>query len=231
MPQPLSLSEQYDSLWQHARQEFARGHFEIDPFLADTVPDTRRGITLLTRPNAEVQAQILQLLQSLKAVEPMQYFYPASDLHITLLSIISCSPNFKLGSIPQEDYIQVIREALQDIGPFTVHFKGITASPSCIMVQGFPDGEGLQQLREKLRTAFKNLGLHHTIDQRYTIQTAHSTVLRFQAPLQHPDAFLEQLENFRTIGFGIFTVDQVELVYNDWYQRASNTQALATFRL
>jgi 2'-5' RNA ligase len=231
MTSPDSLAQQYNTLWQHAQQEFARGHFELDPYLAGTVPDTRRGITLLARPTAEVQSRIQEMLQVLKMAEPLQYYYPAHDLHLTLLSIISCSPGFEVSSIQVGNYNQLIREALHGIQPFTIHYKGITASPSCIMVQGFPEGEDLQELRERLREAFKGSGLYHTIDQRYAIQTAHSTVLRFQAPLQHPKAFLLKVEQLKEIDFGHFTVDPIELVFNDWYQRASNTQLLATFTL
>ncbi|AMM50767.1 hypothetical protein TH61_05645 [Rufibacter sp. DG15C] len=231
MTKPQSLSDQYDTLWRQAHHQFSQGSFELDPFLASKTPDTRRGITLLARPNPEVQTRIQEMLQRLKVVEPSQYYYPAQDLHLTLLSIISCLPDFDSRSIQAGDYCRLLQEALHGIQPFIIYYKGITASPSCIMVQGFPDGEGLQQLREQVRTAFKNSDLPHTIDQRYEIHTAHSTVLRFQAPLKNPAAFLSLLEQFRATDFGSFTIEQVELVYNDWYQRASNTQTLATFQL
>ncbi|MEZ0130550.1 mutarotase, partial [Flavobacterium sp. LBUM151] len=64
---------------------------------------------------------------------------------------------------------------------------------------------------------------------RYTIATAHSTVMRFQEKLQNPENLIVIAEQFRNYDFGEFTVDKVELVYNDWYQRENNTIHLHDF--
>ena len=67
--------------------------------------------------------------------------------------------------------------------------------------------------------------------QRYSIQTAHSTVIRFRVPLVQPVAFVERLQTFYAYDFGTFEVNMLELVYNDWYQRSENTLLLESFYL
>ena len=99
------------------------------------------------------------------------------------------------------------------------------------MIQGFPTDETLNNLRNKLRENFKNSGLQQSIDSRYTISAAHATVMRFQDKLQDPKKLIEISEKYRDYDFGEFEVKNLELVYNDWYQRKSNTRVLGDFGL
>ncbi len=87
-------------------------------------------------------------------LEPQQYYYPASDLHLTVLSLISCYSGFALSQIDTAAYVDLVKEVIADTGPFRLDFQGITASPSCVLVQGFFDNQQFNQLRAKLRSAF-----------------------------------------------------------------------------
>ncbi|RPD48590.1 hypothetical protein DNI29_08220 [Hymenobacter sediminis] len=99
------------------------------------------------------------------------------------------------------------------------------------MVQGFPEDDTLNRLRNELRTAFRRSGLQQSIDQRYALQTAHSTVLRFTTPLHCPDQLVAELRHHQHTPIGTFQVDTLELVYNDWYQRAADTVVLERYFL
>ncbi|ALI99144.1 2'-5' RNA ligase family protein [Rufibacter tibetensis] len=226
----MDLRAHYTQFWQNAEAQFLKGNYEFDALL-DSPTDTRRGITLLARPRGEVLENIQCFLQEMVTLEPEQYYYPTSDVHLTILSIISCYPGFSEADIQLQPYIELVKEALASIQPFRVMFKGITASPSCVLLQGFPYSDDLHQLRGNLRTAFRDCRLQQSIDQRYAISTAHSTVIRFREPLQRPDKFLQKLREYRAHDFGTAVIDQVELVSNDWYQRQENTRLLATFPL
>lgn len=223
------LAAHYTRLWETTKQKIQEtGGYELDP-LIDAPDDLRRGITLVIRPSQEVKVRMQSFLQELRALEPEQYYYPASDLHVTVLSIISCYPGFRLEDIVLSDYVARVRQALVGIRPFAIHYQGITASPSCVLAQGFPQDDMLGRLRDQLRTAFKSSGLQQSIDARYTLQTAHSTVLRFRMPLRQPAAFLEKLESLREHDFGLSPITGAELVFNDWYQREQDVQVLARF--
>ena len=86
-------------------------------------------------------------------------------------------------------------------------------------------------MRNKLRENFKNTTLEQSIDSRYSIATAHMTVMRFKQKLENPGKLIQIIEKFRNHNFGTFTVDKIELVFNDWYQRKKNTKNLCDLYL
>lgn len=226
----MNLTEHYNQLYTTSSKSILTGKYSIDTEIKNE-SDSRFGITLLIRPSDEIKANIQVLLNELKQVEPEQYYYPDSDIHITVMSIISCSENFNLSHISPNDYIQLICKSLVDVDKVTIQFKGITASSSAIMIQGFPTDETLNNLRNKLREDFKNSQLQQSIDSRYRISTAHATVMRFQEKLLDPEKLIQTAEKYRDYDFGEFNVKSLELVYNDWYQRKSNTKVLGEFCL
>ena len=226
----MNLKEHYNQLYKKSAESILAGNYNLDSQI-NNKSDSRFGITLLIRPSEKIKANIQFFLDELKAIEPEQYYYPDSDIHITVMSIISCYEGFSLDKIKVEDYIKIIQESLVDLGEIKIEFRGVTASPSALMIQGFPADESLNNLRNKLRDNFKKSPLQQSIDSRYAIATAHSTVMRFQEKLQNPEKLIEITQRFRDYDFGEFTVDKVELVFNDWYQRESNTIDLQDFNL
>ncbi len=225
----MDIKKHYLSMWNNSFQKFTDGKFEIDK--AINSEDNRRGIALIIRPDEKTKKSIRAFLNELKKVEPNQYYYPAGDLHITILSIICCYDGFDLGKINLEKYVGIIEDAVKNFSPFDVSFKGITASPSCIMLQGFPDWEMINCLRESIRSSFQNSGLETSIDKRYVIKTMHSTVMRFSETITRKNEFLKILKSYREFEFGKFSVREIEFIYNDWYVRDKNTKVLHSFLL
>lgn len=222
------LEGRYTEMWKNARSQFANGICAVDHII-DNSHDLRRGITLLARPNQEVKNSISYFQQELKKLEPNQYYQPCVDLHLTVLSIISCYGGFELNQINAEDYGAIVGKCTSK--PIAIRFEGITASPSGILVKGFPEGEGLMNLRNELRNKFKSSQLQHSIDSRYKINTAHLTVMRFRKPITNSGEFVQLLDEYRDFSFGKMKVDQLNLVFNDWYQRSAIVKNLATFEL
>lgn len=225
----MNLSEHYDQLYAASAAKIAAGNYETD-HLIDAQNDYRFGITLVIRPDKTTKAKIQQFLSEVKAIEPDQYYYQNSDLHITVMSIISCYEGFNLDQINIRDYVVLIEKIIEKYKSFKIQFKGLTASPSCILLQGFLT-DSLNEIRDNLRLAFKNSNLQQSIDERYTIQTAHSTVIRFKTTLKNETALLNLMEKYRNFDFGTFDVIKIELVYNDWYQRQQFVQQLHEFEL
>lgn len=226
----FNLGDHYSRLYTESIAKIQQDEYRTDT-LMDSPLDTRFGITLLVRPGSEVKQEIQHFLQELQLVEPAQYYYPASDMHVTVLSIISCYPDFDISNITIPDYVKLVENSIQTIQPFEIQFKGITASDSCIMLQGFPKNNMLDELRNNLRSNFRRSALEHSIDKRYSIKTAHATVVRFRQLLERKAAFLELLEKYRNYEFGAFKVENMELVLNDWYQRQKHVQLLHHFKL
>lgn len=226
----MNLTEHYAQLYKASINKISSENYEIDP-LIDSESDDRFGLSLIIRPTLAVKNEIQKLLRELQKVEPNQYFYPNSDVHITVISIISCYSGLKLSQLDIPKYIQLVENSLKGSKPITISCKGVTASPSCIMIQGFMNENSLNHLRNKLRIEFKNSELEQSMDERYLIQTAHTTVFRFKEPLSQKEEFLKIIENYKDHDFGTFEVDEIELVYNNWYHQERFVSQLHHFDL
>lgn len=131
----MNLKEHYNLLYKEAIGKIVSDTYQIDD-LIDSKTDKRIGLTVVIRPPVAVREKIQQFLDELKIIEPNQYYYPSSDIHITVMSIISCYEGFEIDNIDLPKYIDLIRKCLVN-DDISIQFKGVTASDSCIMVQGF----------------------------------------------------------------------------------------------
>jgi 2'-5' RNA ligase len=225
----MDLKQHYTALYNESIEKIVTDTYQIDNQI-DSLSDNRFGITLVIRPDSQTKKSIQVFLDELKQIDPEQYYYPSSDIHITVLSIISCYDGFDLETISIPDYVAIIEKSLNGIQDITINFQGITASPSAIMLQGFTNSNSLDNLRNNLRTNFTNSGLEESIDKRYSINTAHSTVARFRKEISDKEKLIEVLEKYRNFDFGKFKIEKYHLVYNDWYQRKEFVKELHEFQ-
>ncbi|MFA9194572.1 mutarotase [Flavobacterium sp. FBOR7N2.3] len=224
----MDLAAHYNQLFTESSKAILDNNYVIDTKI-DAENDNRFGITLLIRPPESIKNKIQSFLNELKKENPTQYYYPNSDMHITVLSIISCYDGFGLNQINPEAYIAIIQENLTAIQDLEINFKGITTSNSTIMIQGFPTNDSLNLFRDLLRKAFQNSSLEQSIDSRYTLFTAHISVCRFKKAINNTEKLISLLEKYRKTDFGKFEVKEIELVYNDWYQKKEKTQIINPF--
>ncbi len=226
----MDLIEHYNKLYKDSIQKIESDEYSIDN-LIDSSLDKRLGITLLVRPNDIIKRNIRGFINDLRQIDPEQYYQPDSDMHVTVMSLISCYNGFYLKNICVPDYIDLIEKSIKSEGSIEINFKGVTVSPSCIMIQGFLCDNTLNNIRDNLRINFKNSDLQQSIDLRYAIQAAHSTVVRFRKRLTQKDDYLKIIENYRDYDFGTLSTDTIELVYNDWYQRKEFVKELHKFKI
>jgi 2'-5' RNA ligase len=226
----MNLQEHYETLYTESITKIKSGGLQTDS-LIDSDQDKRYGLTLRIRPDTILNTSIYNFLDQLLQIEPDQYYYPKSDIHVTVMSIISCYNDFNLQRISIPDYINLIEQSIQATKNIVIRFTGITASPSCIMIKGFPEDETLHTIRNTLRTNFKNSSLEQSIDKRYSIQTAHATIVRFKKPLTRMNEYLKMLDIYHDHDFGTLNTNILELVHNDWYHRTKQVKQLYTFKL
>ena len=224
----MTLENHYKKLYHDSIDKISSDNYHIDT-LIDSKNDRRFGLTLIIRPSNEIKRKIQDFLKNFKEIEPNQYYYPNSDIHITVMSIISCYSDFDMSKIDVQKYIDLTEKCLLKGIDLNITFKGITASPSGVMVQGFMNNNELNDIRNRLRKAFKNSNVEQSLDKRYLIQTAHSTIIRFRKELSQKEKFLELLDNSINYDFGTFKVNKFELVYNDWYQREQYVKKIHEF--
>jgi 2'-5' RNA ligase len=227
----MELQHHYATMRQRAAHQLGHGQAEVDPWLTQLTPDERRGLTLRARPPAPLATRIQEVVAAFQQLEPDQYYYPASELHLTVSALIAAYPGFTLQQLAPRAYQQAVGQSLAQSSPFTLSYSGVTASPGAILLQGFPQGDALTQLRTQLKHGVEQAGLWHSIDARYALQTAHITLVRFQAPLRQPAQLVQLLDAYQQTFIGAFVVDTLELVYTDWYHRAAHTVLLETYSL
>jgi 2'-5' RNA ligase len=207
----------YENLWKNAMADFQANQVQLDSFLKDRGADRRRGITLVARPNQSVSTRIEFLQQHLQEHLPGQYFYKPIELHITILSPFTATDQSELFFARLGDYQKAIDQALEDAGRFSVEFRGITATSSALMVQGFPQGPELNRIRDRLRAVLGYCQLTDGLETRYHMVTAHITFMRFQDRPQNIPHLPTELGRYRTVDFGSQEFQQLQLVRNDWY--------------
>lgn len=225
----MDLKAHYDQLYHDSIRKIAQGEHAIDTLIRSPA-DTRRGMTLLIKPNVDVINNVKIFLQELHDVDGSQYYQPDIDMHITVLSIVSCYTGFKLNDINPRNYIDLINECLPIKEDIHISLEGVTVSLDAVLIQGFLPNQALDELRNTLRKRFGKSTLRQSIDSRYTLSTAHMTVVRFKKPLKNPEKYAKVIEKYRKFSFGEFQTNTLELVYNDWYQSNDIVKKLHTFK-
>jgi 2'-5' RNA ligase len=225
------LRKRYDDLWSAAIGKIRTGKIESDRVLGAGLMDRRRGLTLIARPSADVRKKVMTFLRELRRLESDQYYYAASDLHLTILSLFGAMTKPARFLVHLEKYVAAVDSVLRQVGPIQIKFAGVTASPGAIMIQGFPDIDALNQIRDTLRHQLRVRGLTGGLDLRYRLETAHMTIARFRARLRDSKHFAAVLEHARHHSFGSTTIKSLSLVTNDWYMRHQTLETVRRYRL
>ncbi len=224
------IATHYELLHRESVEKILAGGVIPDPYIDDPL-DCRYGLTLLCRPSLKVWQKVEAFLNTLYIYKSKQYFYRYQDAHVTVMPIISCEEGFSLDQVNLNEYYALLHKSLTGITPFSIRYVGLILSPSAVLIKGYPEDIQLNRIRENLRREFGKSNLKQSLDKRYLLKTAHSTVIRFTHSLNDIPFFLEQIEQAKFIPFGSFEVRQLEFVFNDWYQRYEKVKTLRTFAL
>lgn len=221
----------YDTMWRDAQSCFAAGKVGVDSLIFPPEQDERRGIALLAwlRPQDNPFAA---LIERLRGVAPDLYYYSPAQYHTTVMSVVTMRDAFQWQSFPVETLRSIIADAVREIPPFDIHLRGISASSSVIVAQGFPDTT-LNELRDKLRAGLRASGLDAETDTRYVYVAAHISLARFPAMPHNLPALVETLEAIRQANesYGVWRVGEIALVTGDYYLRPGRRQTLGHFAL
>ena len=225
------LQSRYDRMWSESIGYLRSGTVEIDPVLAASRPDRRRGLTVIARPSVEVRTRVAAFLRELRGLEPHQYYYALSEFHVTVLSMFTATIDHDRFFAGVAEYQAAADSVLRRVAPIRIEFSGVTASPSAIMIQGYCHNGYLNEVRDELRQELRNRDLTEGLDARYRLETAHMTVMRFRAPLQNSGNFAAALEQARGRKFGASTIAAMTLVKNDWYMSRRTLEPVKRYSL
>lgn len=224
----LQTKKEYDAAWTSSQPYILKNNIFVDPFLSDEHSDKRFGLTVLIKLDGDVVKRIIQVISQLKQIEPHQYFYPVSDLHVTVLTLVEAVEGFVFDEKQIDRYKNVFQTLFKEIYPFSILFNGLCATRSAIFIQGFA-GEHLKNLREIIRQALSQVGLPWS--QRVAGNFIHSCVVRFKEQLGNPEKLVDFIEKSRELFIGEFQVQSISFVCNDWYSRHTRTKSLVRYCL
>lgn len=231
MASSKDLKKSYDDLYAAARPFIQRGEINPDPYIDDP-SDRRKGLSLIFRPDQSLLESISRLLVPAQELEPALYCQPLADLHVTVMSIISCRDGFTYKDLDLQHYLDRIQPAIAEVNPFYVDFQGLSLSREAVMICGFPENGTLKQIRNRLRETFGATNdLFHTLDVRYKTILSHLTAIRYRDSLRDAEQFFTLIERYRDFNFGRMRVGTIELVETDWYARSESIVMLRKFVL
>jgi hypothetical protein len=141
--------------------------------------DVRCGVNLVCRPADHVVDLALSIQNELRQLEPRQYFYPAADLHLTVLEFCHSRP-----AVEAERVAGTIRDSaatlFSDLPRFELASPVVATDSRAAVLRFRQPDERLSILRRRLRASAEQLGIPS--DSRYVQTSAHVTLMRYIAP-------------------------------------------------
>ena len=216
--------ELYNRIYHANEKALRSGDVLIDELLAHGAKDKRLGLSLII-PVRKIQRNYEKLVRQFKEHEPL-YYYPFSDLHITLFDYVQASEHYRRNRDTETKCIEITEKALKSIPEFNIEFNGVVFSREAGMLQGC-DHNRLLQIRKRIREVMKEIGLKN--NERYESESAHITFCRFREKLKNPEKFLHLIDENRKYEIGKERVNRIELVEHDWYNKESKKRILRCF--
>ena len=210
------LEELYSRIHTESCGSIIKDGVRPDHFLRHPGTDRRFGLTLLIEIEHLIAESMCAIGEEIKIIEPEQYDYPSTDLHITVLDLIGAHENFICNETQMNVFHSIIEEVVNKVAPFEIEFKGIILSPTGVLVKGFYR-EGLPVLRDMIRHEARNRRLD--LQERYQSISAHVSLMRFSTFLGNRTRLLQFMEKNRERSIGGMTVRGCTMVIHDWYNR------------
>jgi 2'-5' RNA ligase len=157
----------------------------IDTTLADELSnpgsDQRCGVNLICRPSPEVTALASSIQRELKRLEPDQYYYEESALHLTLVEACHSKSFIEARKIA-EQLGNGMEGILASLSAPRIASSNLGIDPRGCALMFSPVDGGLDRVRGLLTERLHKLGI--PVDPRYPQRSAHVTLLRYIRPLK-----------------------------------------------
>ena len=183
--------------------------------------DHRGGVNIIVCPPSAVIYHITRLQHHLRAYEPHQYYYPATDLHLTVLEICFGQPLSELDAIAAS-VITALPLAIQAVPVPHLGTPLLGYDARACALNFIPLDQSFVQMREKLVERLAVHGVH--LAPRYPPQSAHVTFMRYvellQTPTVHWVAVLKELASAESSL--LWTLNELWVTWGaTWYGKQS----------
>jgi hypothetical protein len=157
--------------------------------------DMRYGVAFISRPSPVVIDYIISIQDLLRKLEPDQYYYPPSDLHLTILEVVHNRDPEESSSIAQ--HIQARIDGIIPKGKDPILDSPILVFDAAGCALGLlPFDDTLQEVRANIRERL--LSINISVAPRYAAETAHISFMRYTSPLKSDlDYWMSTLSSIR----------------------------------
>lgn len=201
----------------------------VEP-VTDYVNDNRICLTSVVFIPKNLQEKIItEVIEPLRKVDPKQYFYLPSSLHITVNNIrtIEYPPLFNGEDI--EKAKEVIKQVTPKYKPLTFDVKRLFELPASLAISAFSD-KTLGRLALELRRELEKAGVPD--NKAYAsedIVIANTTISRF-INTPNPE-FWQKVKEFKNIDVGNFEVNKISLITTNAVCHPSKTKIIEEYFL
>jgi len=168
------------------------------------------------------------LVSLFSSSDARQYYFPKSDIHITVFEFVSSRPDFRKYEGNIHLFKKVTERVLSDFGRFEIELVGTVFTNSSGLVAGV-DGGKLIEIRERLRKELKTVGIEPL--ERYRSISSHISFMAFRTKPKSEEHLLSLIEKTKEMNMGVIEVSTVELVEQDWYSREKNRKLIWKYKL
>ena len=199
-----SLSLHFDSWLKKGRCSARKTGYKPDLILGDELrgeADTRYGMNIIARPPADIAAIIDTVRNKLAQRDSAKYWYPSSDLHLTIFEILHSQSNKEtlLSMLP------IVRARLGELWgslPMPV-FTTCTVyfDPSVVALALLPSDERLYSARMAIHSELLSLGIPSK--PRYISPYGHIVFLRYVGMPADREVWTEELERLQRQRFPV----------------------------
>jgi len=192
--------------------------------------DMRCGVNIICRPTIDVVQCILSIQEYLRVFEPDQYYYPPSDLHLTLVEICH--------SRTPEDVLRIAGV----VGPEISRIAALASLPKvdspmlifdshAVALNFLPTDDALQNARQSILEELMNIGI--SVDSRHGTKSAHVTLMRYITPLRSaPEEWVRNLLNVPLKPKLEWLLSPVWLTWGaNWYGMRSRIEEIGPIQL
>ncbi|WP_165932465.1 hypothetical protein [Curtobacterium sp. PhB191] len=167
----MASREEYDVLWERARQRLRVGDLQLDREPVDG--DPRWGLSLVLLPPRPLAQRIAGVADELAAAyDGTQHVYGVEDVHLTITSLEPYRDRIDRATL--EHYIDVVEDSRGALD-HRVRLDGLGGSAAGVFVQGFDD-DTLRPIRVRMREAASALHGGAAPPMAFIRNTAHLSI-------------------------------------------------------
>ncbi len=192
--------------------------------------DQRGGVSIIARPPAAVIYHIALLQRHLRTYELRQYYYPAGDLHLTVLEICSARPLSEVSSIAA-GVVKTLPLAIRDVSVAHLGTPVLGYDARACALNFIPADQTLARMREQLAEQLVVHGVN--LAPRYPAHSAHVTFMRYVESLRTPrERWVGVLKDLVSDASLRWTLSELWVTWGaTWYGKQSRIHEAGPYRI